>query len=95
LSPSQTTKNVSLTTRFFRSMSTLIGALAPSPPVPAHRPRMSRSPARETPIAAERWPVGDLAVADLHHDRVDDDRRVRLIERAHLPVGHLLHRPCR
>jgi hypothetical protein len=52
LSPSQTTKNTSLTPLFLRSVSTLIQNLAPSPPVPAHRPRMSFSPARVTPMAA-------------------------------------------
>ena len=51
-SPSQTTKNTSLTPRLRRSVSTLIQNLAPSPPVPAHRPRMSFSPASDTPIAA-------------------------------------------
>ena len=52
LSPSQTTKNTSPTPRFFKSVSTLIQNLAPSPPDPDHSPRMSFSPARLTPIAA-------------------------------------------
>ena len=52
LSPSQTTKNMSLTPRLRRSVSTAIQNFAPSPPVPAHSPRMSLSPARVTPIAA-------------------------------------------
>ena len=51
-SPSQTTKNTSFTPRLRMSVSTLIQNLAPSPPVPAHSPRMSFSPARVTPIAA-------------------------------------------
>ena len=51
-SPSQTTKNTSRTPRLRRSVSTLIQNFAPSPPVPAHSPRMSFSPARVTPIAA-------------------------------------------
>ena len=51
-SPSQTTKNTSLTPRLRRSASTLSQNLAPSPPEPAHSPRMSFSPARLTPIAA-------------------------------------------
>ena len=50
--PSQTRKNTSLTPRFFRSVSTAIQNFAPSPPVPAHKPRTSFSPARLTPIAA-------------------------------------------
>ena len=32
------------TPRFFNSVSTCSQNLAPSPPEPAHRPRMSRSP---------------------------------------------------
>jgi hypothetical protein len=52
LRPSQTTKKASLTPRLRRSVSTLIQNFAPSPPVPAHSPRMSRSPAKLTPIAA-------------------------------------------
>ena len=35
-------------------------------------------------------PVGDLTVADLHHDRVDEDRRVDLVQRPVLPRLHLL-----
>ena len=35
-------------------------------------------------------PVGDLPVADLDHDRVDEDRRVDLIQRPGRPVVHLL-----
>ena len=50
--PSQTTKNTSLTPRLRRSASTLIQNLAPSPPDPAHKPKMSLSPAKLTPIAA-------------------------------------------
>ena len=38
-------------------------------------------------------PVGDLAVTDLDHDRVDEDRRVDLIQRAHCPVVHFLEHP--
>jgi two-component system sensor histidine kinase BaeS len=51
-SPSQTTKKVSFTPRLRRSVNTLIQNFAPSPPVPAHKPRTSFSPARLTPIAA-------------------------------------------
>ena len=51
-SPSQTRKNTSRTPRFFMSSSTLIQNLAPSPPVPAHNPRMSLRPSSVTPIAA-------------------------------------------
>ncbi len=51
-SPSQTRKNTSRTPRFFMSSSTDIQNLAPSPPVPAHRPRMSLRPSSVTPIAA-------------------------------------------
>lgn len=52
LRPSQTTKNTSLTPRFLRSVRTAIQNLAPSPPGLDHKPRMSRSPSRVTPMAA-------------------------------------------
>ena len=52
VSPSQTRKNTSLILRLRRSVGTLSQNLAPSPPVPAHKPRMSFSPAKLTPIAA-------------------------------------------
>ena len=52
LSPSQTRKNTSAIPRFFMSSRTDIQNLAPSPPVPAHSPRMSFPPSRVTPIAA-------------------------------------------
>src|SRR5512135_2604909 len=51
-SPSQTRKNTSATPRFFRSVSTLSQNLAPSPPVPAHRPSTSLRPSTVTPMAA-------------------------------------------
>jgi hypothetical protein len=35
-------------------------------------------------------PVGDLPVPDLHHDGVDEDRRIDLIERPAAPGLHLL-----
>jgi hypothetical protein len=40
-------------------------------------------------------PVGDLPVADFHHDRVDEHRSVDLIERPGLPGLHLLDDPGR
>jgi hypothetical protein len=36
-----------------------------------------------------------LAVADLHHDRVDEDHRVHAIKWPVLPVGELAERPGR
>jgi hypothetical protein len=51
-SPSQTRKNTSRTPRFFMSSNTLIQNFAPSPPGPAHSPRMSLRPSSVTPIAA-------------------------------------------
>jgi hypothetical protein len=51
LRPSQTTMQTSSTPRFLISVSTPSQNLAPSPPSPAHKPRMSRSPPQDTPIA--------------------------------------------
>ncbi|SIH57308.1 Uncharacterised protein [Mycobacteroides abscessus subsp. abscessus] len=47
-------------------------------------------PGQGDPDRGVERPVGDLAVADLHHDRVDEDRGVGLIQRPHRPIVHLL-----
>ena len=71
--------------RVLRSVSTAIQNFAPSPPVPAQSPRMSRlTVQRDADHRAER-PIGDLPVADLDHDRVDEHRGVDLIQRARRP----------
>ncbi len=85
--------HTSSTPRFLISVSTCSQYLAPSPPVPTQSPRMSRLPSTVTPIAAVDGPVGDLTVADLHHDRVDEHHRIDAIERPVQPVGHLLEDP--
>jgi hypothetical protein len=51
VSPSQTTISTSATPRFFSSVSTCSQYFAPSPPSPAHRPRMSRRPSQVTASA--------------------------------------------
>src|SRR5680860_1906224 len=89
LRPSQTTEEVSLTPRLRRSVSTLIQNFAPSPPVPAHRPRTSFSGQGDPDRRVDRA-VGDLAVADLDHDRVDEDGRVDLVQGTGGPGLHLL-----
>jgi hypothetical protein len=40
-------------------------------------------------------PIGDLAVADLDLDRVDEDHRVDAVQRPALPGGHLPRAPGR
>src|SRR3954464_15109530 len=89
-SPSQITKNVSLIPRLRRSVSTAIQNFAPSPPAPAQSPRMSRSPARLTPMAAKKGRLATCPSRDLHHDRIDEHRRVNLVQWPDLPVVHLL-----
>src|SRR5262245_2185574 len=49
--PSQTTMHTSPVPRFLISVTTDSQNFAPSPPSPAHNPRMSRSPAQVTPTA--------------------------------------------
>src|ERR1700678_3005167 len=49
--PSQTTMHTSATPRFLISVRTCNQYLAPSPPSPAHNPKMSRSPSTVTPMA--------------------------------------------
>ena len=80
----------SWTPRFLISVSTASQNFAPSPPSPAHNPRMSRSPLQVDPDRHVDRPVGDLPVADLHHDRVDEHHRVHPVQRPVLPLGHLL-----
>ena len=72
-----------------RSVSTLIQNFAPSPPVPAHSPRMSLLPVQGDPDRGVDRPVGDLPVADLDHDRVDEDRRVDLVQRPVRPTSFI------
>jgi hypothetical protein len=38
-------------------------------------------------------PIGDLAIADLHMDRIDEHRRVDRVEGPGLPIGHLGENP--
>src|SRR5881398_2195407 len=76
LSPSQTTKNTSPIPRFFRSVSTAIQKLraltTAAGPEPEDVPLTSQ---RDADRRVERA-VGDLTVADLDHDRVDEHRGV-------------------
>jgi hypothetical protein len=51
---------------------------------------MSRSPSQADADRRVERPVGDLPVADLDHDRVDEDRGVDLVQRAGGPIVHLL-----
>ncbi len=67
------------------------------------RPRRRRGPrptgpARRAPVRGDAQrevdgPVGDLALADLHVDRVDENHRVHRIQRTVLPFCHPLHHP--
>src|ERR1700742_3549006 len=95
LRPSQTRKNTSRTPRFFRSISTLIQNLAPSPPVPIHSPRTVLVAVHGDPDGGVDGSVGDLAVADLDVDSVDEHRRVHGVERAAGPVVHFRDDFCR
>ena len=60
LSPSQTSMHTSSTPRFLISVSTCSQYFAPSPPSPAHSPRMSRSPSTVTAESHVDRPVGHL-----------------------------------
>ncbi|ALC26918.1 hypothetical protein ABE83_07290 [Streptomyces sp. CFMR 7] len=60
LSPSQTSISTSLTPRFLISVRTCSQCLAPSPPSPAHNPRISRRPSVVTARATQ---IGRLATA--------------------------------
>ena len=90
-SPSQHTMKTSATPRLRSSVSTVIQNLAPSPPAgPTHMPNTSRSPSRLTPMHHVDGPVGDLAVADLDHDGVDQQHRIDPVQRPVLPGDQVL-----
>ena len=92
LRPSQTTKKVSLTPRLRRSVSTLIlrtkGRALTTGAGP--QPRHVLLPGQAHPDRGVDRPVGDLAIADLDHDRVDEDRRIDLVQGSGGPGLHLL-----
>ena len=90
LRPSQTAMQTSWTPRFFSSVSTCSQNLAPSPPSPAHRPEDVAFPAHGDPDDDIDRLVADLPVADLDHDRVDEDHRIDRVQRPVAPLGHLL-----
>jgi hypothetical protein len=50
-------------------------------------------PVRGDPQGQVERPVGDLALADLHLDRVDEHDRVNRVERPGLPLRHPVHDP--
>jgi hypothetical protein len=54
LNPSQTRMQQSFAPRFLISVKTCSQYLAPSPPLPAHSPRMSRSPSTVTANATKQ-----------------------------------------
>ena len=93
LRPSQTAMHTSWTPRFFNSVSTCsqncwnLGALA----------AVAGPQAEDVAFPAHRHPdddvdrfVADLAVADLDHQRVDEDHRIHRVQRPVAPLGHLL-----
>src|SRR3954452_9380639 len=88
--PSQTTKKVSLTPRLRRSVSTLIGELRALPTGAGPQPQDVLLSGQGDPDRGVDRPVGDLPVTDLDHDRVDEDRRVDLLQRPGGPGLHLL-----
>ena len=80
---------MSLTPRFLISVSTLIQNFAPFATGPGPE-------AEDVFLAGQRdadrridRPVGDLAVTDLDHDCIDEDRRIHLVQRPVLPLVHL------
>jgi hypothetical protein len=58
-------------------VSTLIGELRALPAGAGPQSEDVAFPGQGDPDGRVEGAVGDLAVADLHHDRVDEDRNVR------------------
>jgi hypothetical protein len=73
-----------------RSVSTLIGELRALPTGAGPQPEDVAFPAESDPDRGVERSVGDLAIADLHHDRVDEDRGVDSIQGPYRPIVHLL-----
>src|SRR2546422_1686134 len=80
--PSQQTMKVSWMPRLRNSVSTLIQNLAPSPPARADPQAQHVAFAVHVDAHGDiDGPVGDLAVADLDHDRVDQHHRIDAVQR--------------
>ena len=94
-SPSQTTIRTSRVPRFLISERTRSQNLAPSPSPCSPGPQAQDVPraVRGDAEGHVDGPVGDLALADLDVDRIDEDHRVNGIERPGLPFGHPVHDP--
>src|ERR1700712_1752402 len=88
--PSHTTMQTSWTPRFLISVSTDSQNFAPSPPSPAHSPRMSRSPLQVTPIATYTGRLVTCPSRTFDHDRVDEHHGINPVQWAISPIGHLL-----
>ena len=81
LSPSQTAMHTSATPRFFSSVSTLQPELRALAAVAGPQPQDVAFPGHGDPDGHVDRFVPDLPVADLDHDRVDEDHRVDRVQR--------------
>ena len=90
LSPSQTTMQTSSTPRFLISVRTPSQNFAPFRAVAGPQPEDVAFAVDADPNRDIDGSVGDLPVADLHHDRVDEDHRIDPVQRPVAPLGHLL-----
>jgi hypothetical protein len=91
VSPSQQTMHTSATPRDLSSDSTVSQNLLDSPvaaPDP-HAKHVLRPVAVDSDSHID-GPVSDHSIADLHHQRVDEDHRIHPIQRPGLPLGQFL-----
>lgn len=88
--PSQTTMHTSATPRFLISVSTASEELRAFPAVAGPQPQDVAFTVDGHPDRDVDRSVGDLTVADLDVDGVDEHHRIHPIEGPVLPFGHLL-----
>ena len=82
---------MSATPRCLSSLRTCIQNFAPSVSW-NHIPSTSRSPSTVTPKREVAGPaLHGAALADLQHQRVEEDHRVDVVQRPLLPLTHVLH----
>src|SRR6266487_7081669 len=91
VSPSTQASRRSWTPRCLSSLRTCIQDFAPSASW-NHMPSTSRSPST---VTAEREvagaPLHRPSLTDLQHQRIQEDDRVDVVERALLPLAHVVH----
>ena len=92
VSPSQQTTSTSVTPRFLSSVMTPSQNLAPSSPLPSHRPNTCLRPSTSTGHGDIDGPVHHHMIGtDFDHDRIQIEDRIHRIQRPLLPGTEFGH----